>query len=228
MGTLSNVALGALALAAMSIAPAKAGAITWDLSSPSGLLGDAQNYTAGSPPITIRATGFINGSFVPGNETALFGKAAGGDEQGLGLNDDPSGEHEINGTNWVQLNVTNAVTAGVTGLSFIMDSVTGCTALPCTAGDSWRVFGSNSATSLGVQLPGLIGFDEKVSHPLPSGFDFFNFQAVTGNVLITSISGTQAAIPEPSTWAMMLLGFAGLGFGAFRRSRKGDISIASA
>jgi hypothetical protein len=28
------------------------------------------------------------------------------------------------------------------------------------------------------------------------------------------------AAPEPSTWAMMLLGFAGVGFTAFRRSRK--------
>ena len=28
-----------------------------------------------------------------------------------------------------------------------------------------------------------------------------------------------AAVPEPSTWAMMLLGFAGLGF-AFHRSRR--------
>jgi hypothetical protein len=114
------------------------------------------------------------------------------------------------------LNITNAVAAGVHGLSFIMDSTTGCTALPCATGDSWRVFGSNSATSLGAQLPGLIGFDE-VSHSLPTGFDFINFQAVSGNVLVSSISGT---IPEPSTWAMMLLGFAGLGYVAFRRTRK--------
>jgi hypothetical protein len=28
------------------------------------------------------------------------------------------------------------------------------------------------------------------------------------------------AIPEPSTWAMMLLGFAGLGYAAFRRAAK--------
>jgi hypothetical protein len=28
-----------------------------------------------------------------------------------------------------------------------------------------------------------------------------------------------AGVPEPSTWAMMLLGFAGLGF-AFRQSRR--------
>ena len=33
------------------------------------------------------------------------------------------------------------------------------------------------------------------------------------------ISGIAAAIPEPSTWAMVLLGFAGLGF-AFRQSRR--------
>ena len=29
------------------------------------------------------------------------------------------------------------------------------------------------------------------------------------------------AVPEPSTWAMMLLGFVGLGYAAFRRRSKG-------
>ena len=28
------------------------------------------------------------------------------------------------------------------------------------------------------------------------------------------------AVPEPSTWAMMLLGFAGLGFAGYRRARE--------
>ena len=192
------------------------------MGTPAGLLGVSQNYSSGFPPITITATGFINGNFAnPANKTDLFGKEAGGDEVGLGLNDDPTlsggvSEHELNGRNWIQLNITNAVAAGVHGLSFIMDSTTGCTALPCATGDSWRVFGSNSATSLGAQLPGLIGFDE-VSHSLPTGFDFINFQAVSGNVLVSSISGT---IPEPSTWAMMMLGFAGLGYVSFRRTRK--------
>jgi hypothetical protein len=35
-----------------------------------------------------------------------------------------------------------------------------------------------------------------------------------------------SAVPEPSTWAMMLLGFAGLGFAGYRTSRK-PISIAA-
>jgi hypothetical protein len=219
--TLLTTALVTTALvgaAFLGIAQANSAVITWDLGTPPGLLGVSQNYSAGSPPITITATGFINGNFAnPANKTDLFDKEAGGDEVGIGLNDDPTGEHELSGRNWIQLNVTNAVAAGVHGLSFIMDSTTGCTALPCTTGDSWRVFGSNSATSLGAQLPGLIGFDEGVSHSLPTGFDFINFQAVSGNVLVSSISGT---IPEPSTWAMMLLGFAGLGYVGFRRTRK--------
>jgi hypothetical protein len=37
-----------------------------------------------------------------------------------------------------------------------------------------------------------------------------------------------ASVPEPSTWAMMLMGLAGLGYAAFRRAAKGDISIISA
>jgi hypothetical protein len=36
----------------------------------------------------------------------------------------------------------------------------------------------------------------------------------------TSASGLSLAAPEPSTWAMMVLGFAGLGFAGYRKSRK--------
>jgi PEP-CTERM motif len=40
-----------------------------------------------------------------------------------------------------------------------------------------------------------------------------------GNILDNVTVATVAAIPEPGTWAMMLIGFAGLGF-AFRQSRR--------
>jgi hypothetical protein len=36
------------------------------------------------------------------------------------------------------------------------------------------------------------------------------------NVAVVETSG---AIPEPSTWAMMLLGFAGVGYLGYRRAR---------
>jgi len=36
--------------------------------------------------------------------------------------------------------------------------------------------------------------------------------------------GGATAVPEPSTWAMLLLGFAGLGYAGFRRSKRTKVS----
>lgn len=33
------------------------------------------------------------------------------------------------------------------------------------------------------------------------------------------------SVPEPATWAMMALGFAGLGYAGFRRGRKASVAI---
>jgi PEP-CTERM motif len=49
-----------------------------------------------------------------------------------------------------------------------------------------------------------------------SGITVFGDQDITSNIVQTSIS----AVPEPSTWAMMILGFAGIGFMAYRRKNK--------
>jgi hypothetical protein len=35
-----------------------------------------------------------------------------------------------------------------------------------------------------------------------------------------TIDLSAGTVPEPSTWAMMLLGFAGLGFTAYRKARR--------
>jgi PEP-CTERM motif len=43
--------------------------------------------------------------------------------------------------------------------------------------------------------------------------------ATTRNAFEFSLGA--AAVPEPATWAMMMLGFAGLGYAAFRRNSKG-------
>ncbi len=52
-----------------------------------------------------------------------------------------------------------------------------------------------------------VQLDTNILFPLDAGVVF-------GDVSVT------AAVPEPSTWAMMILGFAGVGFMAYRRSRK--------
>jgi hypothetical protein len=53
----------------------------------------------------------------------------------------------------------------------------------------------------------------------PLGFELGG-QSNEGTVEVT------AAVPEPSTWAMMILGFVGLGFMAYRRKSKTVPSIA--
>ena len=40
------------------------------------------------------------------------------------------------------------------------------------------------------------------------------------------LTSNLTAVPEPRTWAMMLVGFVGLGLAARRRSRKASFSIA--
>ena len=42
----------------------------------------------------------------------------------------------------------------------------------------------------------------------------------TGDGQFTGSMTAITAVPEPSTWAMMILGFAGLGFMAYRRKSK--------
>ena len=42
----------------------------------------------------------------------------------------------------------------------------------------------------------------------------------TGPPTAFRVDGFAGAIPEPSTWAMMILGFAGIGFMAYRRKSK--------
>ncbi|HTR13674.1 MAG TPA: PEP-CTERM sorting domain-containing protein [Roseiarcus sp.] len=42
----------------------------------------------------------------------------------------------------------------------------------------------------------------------------------------TGGGASEPAVPEPTTWAMLLIGFAGLGYATFRRSGKGSMSAA--
>jgi len=63
------------------------------------------------------------------------------------------------------------------------------------------VFGSESAGS--IQFNGLV---TQISWTNPTSEYWYGFTV-----------GVEAAVPEPSTWAMMILGFFGVGFMAYRR-----------
>lgn len=56
----------------------------------------------------------------------------------------------------------------------------------------------------------------------PSLAPYYNIN-YSSNLLIDPL-GSASAVPEPSTWAMMLAGFAGLGFVGYRRTARGRLA----
>jgi hypothetical protein len=61
---------------------------------------------------------------------------------------------------------------------------------------------------------------------LATGFEDISFDPTGGAVAFDETTGLTSAVPEPSTWAMMVLGFFGLGFMAYRRKSEGSFRLA--
>lgn len=216
---MKSVLLGIAAAAALATT-ASATTALFDFQSPAGDVGSSVHaYTASG--LTITATGLSEGSAVD-----LFDKTSGGLENGLGLADDPSGDHEITPGDIVQIDVTAIPGFLTDAFSFQMGS--------STSDEVWRVFGSNTSGALGTLLTS--GFDQGVSHSLTSGFKYYDFTTLGtcapesdctfGNVLLHTFTAT-TAVPEPATWALMLIGVGGLG-GMLRASRNSAGSAALA
>ena len=64
------------------------------------------------------------------------------------------------------------------------------------------------------------------TYTLQFGVENANDNILSSLILADNIS--VAAVPEPSTWALLLLGFAGVGFASYRRTRKGAASLVTA
>jgi len=80
-------------------------------------------------------------------------------------------------------------------------------------GDDILVLGPDFATNnCGLACQGFGG-----SATLNAGLYYLQIEGVAGGTAGYGGTLSVAAVPEPSTWAMMLLGFAGLGFMAYRR-----------
>jgi hypothetical protein len=73
----------------------------------------------------------------------------------------------------------------------------------------------NQTDPLGNQLVTITGLGAFTTATFTSTRNAFEFSLVTPTVNQTG------ATPEPSTWAMMIIGFAGLGYAAVRRNTKG-------
>jgi hypothetical protein len=192
-----------VAMAALAMSTAANASTTLSFGGPNINWGNTHTFTSGG--LSVTASGFTAANA----PTALYGKNGGGDEVGLGLNNDPSGDHEIYyGYGYVQIDVS-ALFGLVSGITFSTNST--------TDGEQWSIFGSNTAGSYsGLAL--LTGTNESTA-TLPNfgTYKYYDFvstsQSGGKNFLIKGF--TLTAVPEPSTWAMMLLGFGLIG-GALR------------
>jgi PEP-CTERM motif len=66
-------------------------------------------------------------------------------------------------------------------------------------------------------------FETDTAHSVDFATDYFGFQPgtdLTQTETLTFATGVGGAVPEPSTWMLLLAGFAGLGFAAVSRSRR--------
>jgi len=171
----------------------------------------------------IVATGYNHN----GSVTDLFAKSGG--ENGLGLNSDPSGDHEIwfkgESKDFVQLDVTDALNKGFANFMFEMDST--------TLGEQWEVSACATAGVLCSNASSIIGSGEGAFIAVPSNLslsspylDFISFGCKGGgtacgddNVLVSALSDTPGKVPEPDSIVLLSTVVLGLAGFAIRRKR---------
>jgi len=191
-----------LCILACSVAPAFGSTTFVDFSSATGDLGTTHTYN-GVPSGSIGATAY-GALSATGAPPHLFGKADGGDENGVGLTTDTSGQHEITVGDFIQLDVTSLVG---TQLTITMGST--------TSGEMWSIFGSNGALATSGS-GGMTGTTE-TSFTFTPTMNFLDFTSANGNVLLSSLSYNQTSTPEPGTFGIVGLGAVLIGL--LRRKR---------
>jgi hypothetical protein len=124
--------------------------------------------------------------------------------------------YKINAATSIQIDVSQALSQGITQFQFEMGD---------SAGEEWSVYGLNSTGPDALLTPLYVNQTNELMHDL-SGYTYYDFyysgpDNPPSGVLLSQFEGSSASpVPEPSTWAMLLIGFAGLGYAGFKRSSK--------
>jgi hypothetical protein len=167
--------------------------------------------------LSVTADGFS----VPSTPAALFIRSK--VPTALGIASEAN--HEIDPTEFVSLDLSGLAAQGITSALLAIDGVApGPTPAPeqfrvcnstadnvlCSASTFDHVFGANGGNGLPNTWAGTVAWS--VADPFIDVTGVVT-PAVSSDVLIDSL----AAVPESSTWAMLLIGFAGLGLAGYRR-----------
>jgi hypothetical protein len=130
----------------------------------------------------------------------LYVKTGGGDESGLGLTNDPSGDHEITPGNSIDLNIAALKNLyQITKLTITIGSVQN--------GENYQVYGGSIAPlnllGSGVSTDGIV----IVTGSNLSKYDDYIVTTTNGNILVQSATVAGIAVPEPS--GVVLIGIGG-------------------
>ena len=199
--------LAALALLA-AVSPAHAG-LTFDFQD------EGHNVALASTATFLAKAGTAYDSTyqVAASGTAdLYAKFRGGDENGLGLTNDPSTNHEITAGNHIDFNFSALKSKfAITSIDFNLGSV--------TSPDKYEIDGvgvCGGTTLLGT------GTSDGLFHITSAdvaAYDTFRVAGLAGNVLVDTIT-VNGSVPEPASLAMTALGLgAALVAGRSRRRK---------
>ena len=162
--------------------------------------------------MTVTANGFYN-SNAPRILYDKFTNTVTDNESGLGFTDDTFGNHEIDTSGFIVLNLSNAFFAGKTLLLFITS---------IQSGESYQWYhGSSTNAALAtdgltlVPPPGLTG--SPLIFTGGGANSYIAIEATSNNVLINSL--VVSSVPEPRFYSVLLAGMLALAGIVWRRRR---------
>jgi MYXO-CTERM domain-containing protein len=210
---------------AAGISAAQADVLSFDLTAGnSAISGFTGPYASVTVDLTSSTTATINFASLSNNGNIYL------------LGDGGTAGVNVNASTWTLSNITGT------------NAGTGFTPGPWSDGgagneDGWGSFNqtinsfdgyTHSSDTLSFQLTDTSGTWASAANvlaPNASGFEaaahiFVTTSPANGanGALATGFAAGVSSVPEPSTWAMALMGFAGLGYAAFRRNRRESVS----